>query len=228
MILSPMMAEALTNNCIEPNIQDLADNLLNQEFDIQPTKHDVVVLLLDLDPTNDILKLVSNIDNINDLEDDEYFIAKEKASRFLMGIMEILTPREILEGICRRKTDKLWEIIKILSRDNQKVSKRRKFMNHFTIDYFNYYGGEGKPYHKNYEIQSAITNDITFTAIAEDDEVMTMKEFIDDIKSHNLIDYDGHGYFAKEDNVSNIKVIPSDYLFKGFPDWATHVVWYNK
>jgi hypothetical protein len=77
-------------------------------------------------------------------------------------------------------------------------------------------------------------------------EHMTLDRFIEDCKSGSLIDYDGLGYYATKDNISNKSIVPSDVtgnaerfnmktgqfikykkkinVDKNF----THVVWLNK
>ncbi len=57
---------------------------------------------------------------------------------------------------------------------------------------------------------------------------MTWEEFVDEVKSGCLIDYDGFGkYVDKYGNETNITVVPSDYYrlrLKKYP----HINWYNR
>lgn len=64
--------------------------------------------------------------------------------------------------------------------------------------------------------------------IPEYGEHMTREEFESACKSGCFIDYDGHGCYATEIEMSKIVIVPSD-LRNGwqYPDF-THVVWFNK
>jgi hypothetical protein len=64
--------------------------------------------------------------------------------------------------------------------------------------------------------------------ICEDACLMTREEFMNDVETNSLIDYDGFGEFATETEVSDIPVSPSEVKNIKWPDWATHVCWYNK
>ena len=43
-----------------------------------------------------------------------------------------------------------------------------------------------------------------------------------------LIDYDGWGYLATSNKESFIRISPSQVDSFNFPDWSTHIVWYNR
>lgn len=64
---------------------------------------------------------------------------------------------------------------------------------------------------------------------------MTVAEFMDAVRTGCFIDYDGYGYYATEDRVSDEVVRPSDVYVADdetasldHPSWATHVDWYNR
>ncbi len=61
-------------------------------------------------------------------------------------------------------------------------------------------------------------------------DCMTMGDWVECVKSGGFIDYDGYGELANENSVSNIEVSPSDITAFNLtmPDWATHVIWYNR
>lgn len=67
---------------------------------------------------------------------------------------------------------------------------------------------------------------MNFKPIEDDDDVMTLLEWRESVKMGAFIRSDGHGVFAgplgKLDYGSDLDV------FGEAPDWATHVVWYNK
>jgi hypothetical protein len=64
--------------------------------------------------------------------------------------------------------------------------------------------------------------------------VMTRERFEKAVRDGNFTDYDGYGELAKIDPgtkrtlVSNRGVKPSSLVEFRWPQWATHVVWYNK
>lgn len=66
----------------------------------------------------------------------------------------------------------------------------------------------------------------------EDEHVMTIEEFIECCDNESFIDDDGMGSWATETYyLPGHWIYPSDFtcgdrLDK--PEWATHVVWYNK
>ena len=57
----------------------------------------------------------------------------------------------------------------------------------------------------------------------KDDYILTIEEWDEAVETHCIMDFDGHGYWSKEDAHSDLMVFEVDQ-----PDWATHVVWYNK
>jgi hypothetical protein len=57
---------------------------------------------------------------------------------------------------------------------------------------------------------------------------MTKTVFIRRVKAGALMDRDGFGHLATKDKVSNHHVHASDVKDLLWPDWATHVVWYNR
>lgn len=59
---------------------------------------------------------------------------------------------------------------------------------------------------------------------------MTMEEWIEDVKSGCLIDYDGYGKYASVDRMSSLVVIPSDVKYDNISGNTefTHVVWFNR
>ena len=57
---------------------------------------------------------------------------------------------------------------------------------------------------------------------------MTYKEFVGHVESGGFINYDGFGELATADEVSNKTINPSDVGIMEIPEWATHVVWYNR
>jgi hypothetical protein len=64
--------------------------------------------------------------------------------------------------------------------------------------------------------------------ITKDDCIMTVAEFIEDVKSGCLIDYDGWGYYVKDDKKTNIMIFPSDVKYNAIRKEFDTIVWYNK
>lgn len=64
--------------------------------------------------------------------------------------------------------------------------------------------------------------------VTEDDEHMTRAEFLAATECNALTDYDGYGHLATATTVSRIVIEASQAHFYRWPEWATHVVWYNK
>ncbi|MBD99755.1 MAG: hypothetical protein CMO34_07940 [Verrucomicrobia bacterium] len=61
-------------------------------------------------------------------------------------------------------------------------------------------------------------------------DLMTVSDFKECVECGGFIDYDGHGVLATLEEQSDILVWPSTSkeLNYEFPEWATHVRWYNR
>jgi hypothetical protein len=59
-------------------------------------------------------------------------------------------------------------------------------------------------------------------------DLMKREEFVERCKNGFFVDYDGHGYYASETEMSDVLALPSDVthgkVFHGF----SHVMWFNK
>ena len=76
--------------------------------------------------------------------------------------------------------------------------------------------------------------------IPEFADVIPINQWLEGVRTHCFIDYDGHGYWAtkthefrksaSEELFTSSMVCPSDITKKKIkpPAWATHVSWYNK
>jgi hypothetical protein len=71
---------------------------------------------------------------------------------------------------------------------------------------------------------------VAFKPTEPDDDNYTREEWLGAVDSAGFIDYDGFGYLATATETSNITIYPSDITcFKvKLPDWATHIIWYNR
>lgn len=67
-----------------------------------------------------------------------------------------------------------------------------------------------------------------FEELPDYGEVMSLKDFIEECKSGNFIDYDGFGHYVKDNKESSIKIYPSDIEHKSIrPDFDT-IIWFNR
>jgi hypothetical protein len=58
--------------------------------------------------------------------------------------------------------------------------------------------------------------------------LMPLQEWKDCVKCGGFIDYDGYGELATETQTSNMMISPSEMKNYNFPEWATHIMWYNR
>lgn len=60
-------------------------------------------------------------------------------------------------------------------------------------------------------------------------DLITVDEFLKAVESRSLMDYDGHGYWATVfEYDETVKVQPSTVGLSYRPEWATHLVWFNR
>lgn len=73
---------------------------------------------------------------------------------------------------------------------------------------------------KNYVLRESIDPD--------KHHVMTLKEFIKNVRYGGFIDYDGFGKYAKDGMISNVHIYPSDVKTKMIRGDFDTIVWYNR
>lgn len=79
------------------------------------------------------------------------------------------------------------------------------------------------------DLGGTVVSTPTFSPFKHDDVIMTREDFIEQVGQLFFIDYDGFGELATATQCSNIYIKPSDIENNFvFPEWATHVVWYNR
>ena len=69
------------------------------------------------------------------------------------------------------------------------------------------------------------------TSLTDYGDLIPIKEWLSDVECGGFIDYDGFVSWACEDGMlDDHDVYPSDVKKIDFviPDWATHVMWYNR
>lgn len=59
-------------------------------------------------------------------------------------------------------------------------------------------------------------------------DLMTLQDWLIAAERQDFIDYDGSGSLATKDGISNIDIKPSQASTYKFPDWVTHIVWFNR
>jgi hypothetical protein len=64
--------------------------------------------------------------------------------------------------------------------------------------------------------------------VEKDDCVMSLKEFINQVKSGMFIDYDGWGRYVKDGKKTNIQILPSDIKYNAIRKGFDTIVWFNK
>lgn len=69
---------------------------------------------------------------------------------------------------------------------------------------------------------------IEFEELPDYGDHFTINEFIDYIKNGVFTDYDGTGYYAKEDKMTRIEATPSLILNGNIDGRWSHVIWFNK
>lgn len=70
--------------------------------------------------------------------------------------------------------------------------------------------------------------EITMRELPNYGDLFTLEKFIEDCEKGYFIDYDGHGYYATDNMISDIKVKPS-FIKKGqVLRQFSHIMWFNR
>ena len=70
--------------------------------------------------------------------------------------------------------------------------------------------------------------DYTLSDLSTYGDVMTLKDFIDEVKSGGFINYDGFGRYVKDNKETNIEIYPSDVKNNAIRTEFTEIIWFNK
>lgn len=62
----------------------------------------------------------------------------------------------------------------------------------------------------------------------DEDDVYTIKEFLDLVKCGGFVDYDGYGHPVKNKLADRTIMIQPSNVKKKLPADATHIIWYNR
>lgn len=71
------------------------------------------------------------------------------------------------------------------------------------------------------------TKEIKWTPIDKCGSMIPVKNFIAMCECGALIDYDGIGYYAEKDKVSDIMIKPSDVVY-GISEEYSYILWFNR
>lgn len=69
---------------------------------------------------------------------------------------------------------------------------------------------------------------ITWKPLPDYGDLITIEDFEYAVLHNAFIDYDGYGYYAMKDKMSDVKIWPSKFEEKGRDNRFTHVVWFNR
>lgn len=68
----------------------------------------------------------------------------------------------------------------------------------------------------------------TYSELSTFGHVMSLEDFIDNVKCGGFIDYDGFGNYVKDGKESNIEIHPSDVKHDAIRTDFDTIVWYNR
>lgn len=68
----------------------------------------------------------------------------------------------------------------------------------------------------------------TLSPLPKYGDVMSLKNFIEDCKCGNFIDYDGHGCYVKDNQITNIGIFPSDVENGNIRKEFDTMIWFNR
>jgi len=78
------------------------------------------------------------------------------------------------------------------------------------------------------EKRMLMTPELTDREFDADDDVMSIKDFIEAVKDGCFIDYDGFGRYVKGNQESNIHIYPSDVQHNSVRKDFDTIIWFNK
>lgn len=59
-------------------------------------------------------------------------------------------------------------------------------------------------------------------------DVMSLKDFIENVNAGGFIDYDGSGNYVSDNMMSNITIYPSDVRYDSIRDDFDKIIWFNR
>lgn len=67
-----------------------------------------------------------------------------------------------------------------------------------------------------------------FSELPNYGDIMSLKEFIENVECGGFIDYDGYGYYVRDNKESNITINPSDVAAGAIRKDFDTIIWYNR
>jgi hypothetical protein len=81
---------------------------------------------------------------------------------------------------------------------------------------------------KELDRQLRLIKPIILSPLPKYSDIMTLDNFIKNVKCGGFIDYDGYGLYIKDDQLTNIDIYPSDVKANSIRTEFTKIIWYNK
>lgn len=78
------------------------------------------------------------------------------------------------------------------------------------------------------EVNYELGRSANLASIPEHADHMTIDEWLHAVEQGYFIDYDGYGFYATEDGMSDVLIRPSDVQYKNLQEGWTHIVWLNR
>ncbi len=76
--------------------------------------------------------------------------------------------------------------------------------------------------------QLRLIKPITLRPLSKSGDVMSLENFIENVKCGGFIDYDGFGMYIKDDQMTDIDIYPSDVKANSIRTEFTKIIWFNK
>jgi predicted nuclease with TOPRIM domain len=67
-----------------------------------------------------------------------------------------------------------------------------------------------------------------FSELSDFGDVMSLEDFINCVKCGGFIDYDGYGYYIKDNQESDIEIYPSDVKHNSIRKDFDTIIWFNR
>lgn len=68
----------------------------------------------------------------------------------------------------------------------------------------------------------------TFKFLPDYGEILTLKDFVDNVNGGGFIDYDGFGYYCRDGMISNIEIYPTDIKHNMVRTDFDKIIWFNR
>jgi len=128
----------------------------------------------------------------------------------------------------RKRLSEIEKEIDILSTKLDDKNRKFDFKNSDSIqDWEEYQEPENTKINKlSREKRMLITPE--FSELPDCGDIMSLKDFIQNVKDGGFIDYDGFGNYVRDNMKSDIDIYPSDIRFGSIRDDFDTIVWFNR